>query len=156
MKLGARGERIRFAQHDQRGGRQVIEQGCELQRRRGICCRRHRRFSDQPFEHPEFAGGRQRDGRHFFARHLRLGIEVAQGLEFIAEELKPDRPRAGQWEDIENAAALRDLAFLCDLRLRFVGLLFEPFDQVQRVKPVAALKPAGALAQLHGREGALD
>ncbi len=66
---------------------------------------------------------------------------MAQGFEFIAEKFQSRGPGAGERPDIEDAAAQGDFAFLRDLGLRLVTLLFEPFDQVERIDLIAALEP---------------
>src|SRR5580765_3259646 len=68
-------------------------------------------------------------------------------LEFIAEELQPNRPRARQRVDIQNPASQGDLSFLSDLRFRLIALLLQPLDQVQRINTVSSRKQSDATAQ---------
>ena len=108
------------------------------------------------FQHSQFSCRRQVDVQDFFARNLRERIEMAQGFKFVAKEFKPHRPRAGERPNIENAAAQGDVTFLRDLRLRFVGLLFKPFDQVEGIDLVASRKRTDTLVKLIASEGALE
>src|SRR5262245_37604223 len=80
---------------------------------------------------------RHRDAANFFFGDLRERIEVANRLQLIAEEFQSHWPRAGEWEHVENAATQGNLSFAADLGLGFITLLFEPFDQVQRIKLLA-------------------
>ncbi len=107
------------------------------------------------FQNSQFAGGGQGDGVDFFARDLRERIELAQRFQFVAEKFQPHRPRAGGRPDIEDAAAQGDFAFLRDLRLGFVALFLQPFDQVERIDLVAALERAGAFLNLAGGKSLL-
>ena len=84
----------------------------------------------------------------WLARDLREGIEVAQGLQFVAEEFEADGEAAGQGPEVNNAAAQGDVAFLRDLGFRLIALRFEPFDQIQRAGVIALLQPAGAAARV--------
>ena len=56
---------------------------------------------------------------------------MAEGFEFVAEKFEAHGPRAGGRENIHDAAAQGEFAFLRNLRLRLVALLFEKFYQVE-------------------------
>ena len=107
-------------------------------------------------EDAELAAGRDRGPVDLLAGKLGLRIEGAQRLEFVAEKLEAHRPGAGQWEDIEDAAAQRDLPLLADLRLRLVALVLEPLDEVERVDAVAKLEAAKPVFQFGRGEGPLQ
>ena len=107
-------------------------------------------------EEAQLPGGRNRDRRNLLPRNLGQRIKLPQRLQLVAKELQAHRPGAGERIDIENAAAQGDLPFLGHLRLRFITLLFEPLDQVQRIDAVAARERAGALANRPGRKRALE
>src|SRR5205823_9210681 len=49
-----------------------------------------------------------------------------------------------------------NLAFLRDLRFRFVALFLEPFYEIQRIEALTAGEDARALSQFVGRERALQ
>lgn len=91
----------------------------------------------------EFPGGGEEYGVRGFAGDLGLGVEVADGIEIVAEELQAHGPGAGEGVDIDDATAEGDLTFLSDLGLGFVGLVFEPFDEVHGIALVAFLQLAG-------------
>ena len=103
----------------------------------------------------QFACRRHKDGKNFLAGDLGHRIEKAQGFQFVAEELKAHRPGAGEWIQIENAAAQSQLAFLGYLGLRLVTLLLKPFNQVKRIDLIAPRKRAGAGSESVARECAL-
>jgi len=73
---------------------------------------------------------------------------MPERLEFVAEKFEPHRPGTGERPDVENAAAQGDFALLRDLRFRFIALLFEPFDQVERIDFIAADQRARAVFQI--------
>ena len=58
--------------------------------------------------------------------------EFAEGFNFVAEELHPDRAGALGWIEIKDAAASGELAALENLRIFFVVSFFEPCDEVFR------------------------
>lgn len=107
-------------------------------------------------EEAEFAGGRDDDLADDLAGDLGLGIELAEGFEFIAEELEPDGPWGGEGPDVDDAASPGQFALSGDLGLGFVALFLEPFDEVERVERVASAEGAGAFAQVLAGEGALE
>ena len=108
------------------------------------------------FQKSQLTAGRQGDAQDFFARNLRERIEMAQGFQFVTKKFEPHRPRAGKRPDIEDAAAQGDFAFLRDLGFRFAAVLFQPFDQVERIDFIAAGERARVVAQHFGREGFLQ
>ena len=112
--------------------------------------------SELLFEDAQLSAGGEGDPIDFISGQLRLRIERPQRLDFVSKKLEAHRPRAGQWKDVEDAAAQGDLPLLANLRLRFVALVLEPFDQVEWVDPVAQYETAEPLFQLVRSEGALQ
>ena len=144
------GKRLRFAEKHDGFGRQIIKQHGEVRfTRQSTFSFGHSAFRipHSAFQQSQLAAGREDDRFDFFTRDLREGIEVAQRLQFIPEEFQPHRPRAGERENVHDAAAQGQFALLRDLRLRLIALVFEPFDQVQRRQPVAAPQRAGIAAK---------
>ena len=107
-------------------------------------------------EQAQFPGWRNGHSGDFLPGNLGQRIVLPQRLQLVAKELQSHRPGAGERIDIENAAAQGDLPLLRHLRLRFITLLLEPLDQVQRVYAVAARKRASALANRLSRKRALQ
>ena len=64
---------------------------------------------------------------------------MSQGFQFIAKKFQPDWPGTGEGENIQYAAAERELTFLSYLRFRFVTLFFKPLHQVERVGIVSRM-----------------
>lgn len=85
---------------------------------------------DGPAEQSEFARRWDVCGIDRAFGDLSDGIEMAHGIDLVAEELDAQRTLAGGWEDVDNASAKGDFPFLSDLGLGLVTLLFEPFDEV--------------------------
>ena len=106
-------------------------------------------------EQSEFAGWRDIRGIDRAFGDLSDGIEMAHGIDLVAEELDAQRTLAGGWEDIDDAAAKGDFSFLGDLSLGFVTLVFEPFDEVEGVEGFALSELAGAGLEFGRGEGRL-
>ena len=110
----------------------------------------------QPLEDAEFAARRDCHALNAVPGHLRDGIERAQRLQFVAKEFQAHRPRAGEREDIDDAAAQGEFALVVYLHLGFVALVFQPLDEVERIDVVALLEDARAFTDLPGLERALE
>ena len=93
---------------------------------------------------------------NFLTRNLRERIKMAERFQFIAEKFQPHGPRTGERPDIQDTAAQGDFAFLRNLRFRFVALFFEPFNQIERLDFVAALKRARAFLNFARRKSFLQ
>ena len=106
-------------------------------------------------QQPHLAAGCKRGAVDFLTRNLAERIEVTQRFQFIAEELATYRPRRGKRKHIHNAAAQRNFPARGDLRFRLVSLCFEPFDEIQRIEPVAQPQHARAMSDFRRRQRAL-
>ena len=90
------------------------------------------------------------------AGNLCGGIELAEGFQFVAEELESDGPGRGQRPDIDDAAAPREFALAGHLGFGLVALFLQPFDEVEGIEGVAALEGSGPRAEVLAGEGALQ
>jgi hypothetical protein len=81
---------------------------------------------------------------------------MPQRFQFIAEKFQPHRPGARQRVNVQDAAAQGHLALLRHLRFRLITLFLEPFHQVQRLNPVAAMQRAHPRLRFRRGKGALQ
>ena len=65
-------------------------------------------------------------------RTLTVGVETAERLDRVADELQPQRQGFARGEDVENAAAEAELAVLVDGVLPLVAAVGEDRDQQLR------------------------
>ena len=94
----------------------------------------------------ELGGRRQLDPLGVAERALGEGREPAHRLDLVAEELDPHRPLLGRREDVEDAAADRELAALLDLLDPLVAGARRGRRRPRRgrsPRPCAIAKPAG-------------
>ncbi len=110
----------------------------------------------EPFQDSNFAGGGDGYFGNGFARNLGERVDLAERFQFIAKKFQAHRPRAGRRKQIHDAAAQGDFTFLRDLRFRFVPLLFQPFNQIERRNFIAALQMTGAIYQIVRGKGFLQ
>ena len=107
-------------------------------------------------EQSNFPGRRDGNLPNLLPRHLGDGIKMAQRLQFVAKKFQSHRPRTGQRPDIHDPSAHGQVPLLSHLRLRFVRLLFKPFDQIQRVQRFPPAQLAHPLLEFGGRQGLLQ
>ena len=96
--------------------------------------------------------------RRHHARERRLGalargIELAERLDLVAEQLDPHRPRALGREEVDDAAAHRELAALLDERLARVAGEGEGRDQRVALEALRRRSTRSARARTASRAG---
>ncbi len=144
---GMIGQAVGFAQQPERLVREMFQQ-----------CAGHvgNALLNRLTQQPELAAGREGDFLDPFPGDLGDRIEVPQRVQVIPEELEPHRPGMGQRENVQNAAAQRELPLLIDLRFGFVSLVLEPFHQIQRIDSIAPPEAALSVSDRLRAEGALE
>ena len=99
------------------------------------------RLSEQEIGLGQLGGGR-----------LRIEVELADGFEFGVEKLQPQRARRLPGEQVEHAAAHRELAATGDGGNPFVAVLGEGAGKLDRIERGAGFeRAAGGLEGLGGR-----
>lgn len=112
--------------------------------------------SDGAPEQSEFTGRSEDDLVASVASKLGKGIELANRIDVVPEELNADRPRGGGRPDVDDATAQREGSLLGDLGLGFVTLVFEPFDEVQGIRVAGEVQSAKSGPKVVRGEGPLD
>ena len=100
----------------------------------------------------KLAAGPDGDPRDWHDRSLVLGVEQAQALDLVAEELGADRGAPGGREDVEDASSDRELASLLDQRFAAVAEVGETGRELVQVRAAAGLQ----LDRGHGEQGGRD
>ena len=101
------------------------------------------------------ARGADEDGGERVERALRLGIEGADRLDLVAEELDANGARQRGREDVDDAAAMADVAGLLDLRHVLVAQAEQVLEQDARVELEAVAKLDDGFGELVGRHDRL-
>ena len=131
------------------GGAEAIEREQLGERRSGslavLACRPSAASASSRCSGVELGGGVELDPLGLAERALGEGREPADRLDLVAEQLEPRRALLGRAEDVEDAAADRELAALVDLVDALVARPDEQLGDVAEVDLLAAVraKPAG-------------
>ena len=78
----------------------------------------------------QFGGRQQPHLRDSLPRALRVGLKGADRLDFVAEEIDPDRVAGARREEVEDAAASRDLARLVDQGRERESMVDRPLQEL--------------------------
>jgi hypothetical protein len=130
--------------------------GQALRQLRGAATERLAERGRSPVRLEELRRGQQRGLVERADRSLVGRVERAQGVDLVAEELDPDRQRRGRREDVDDAAASRELAAAGDLEHGRVAEVQQHGEQRILAKACADLQRAWIRGQVIRRDRVLD